>query len=168
MTKEKKNTFTIILFIIYMLLLIWIILFKLQFSLNNFDRVRGINLIPFQGSVIVNGVIKLDEIFYNIFVFVPLGIYTCMLKGKWPVKLKVLFAFCISLSFEVLQFIFAIGRTDITDLIGNTLGGIVGIGIYTLLFKLLKKHTIKVINILALIVTVCTISFIALLLIINR
>jgi len=167
MSKEKKNTLTIVLFMIYVLALIWIILLKLQFSFAELDRVRSINLIPLQGSVIINGIVSLNEIFDNIIVFIPFGIYINMLKNKWSFIQKVLPIISVSLTFEVLQFIFAIGRTDITDLLGNTLGGIIGIFIYAVLLKIFKNKTIKIINTVALISTVCALAFITLLLIAN-
>lgn len=167
MSKEKKNTLTIVLFMIYVLALIWIILLKLQFSFTEIDRVRSINLIPLQGSVIINGIVSLNEIFDNIIVFIPFGIYINMLKNKWSFIQKVLPIISVSLTFEVLQFIFAIGRTDITDLLGNTLGGIIGIFIYAVLLKIFKNKTIKIINTVALILTVCALALITLLLIAN-
>lgn len=30
-----------------------------------------------------NGSLRLREIVYNIFLFIPLGVYICMLKGEW-------------------------------------------------------------------------------------
>ena len=167
MSKEKKNTLTIVLFMIYVLALIWIILLKLQFSFTEIDRVRSINLIPLQGSVIINGIVSLNEIFDNVIVFIPFGIYINMLKNKWSFIQKVLPIISVSLTFEVLQFIFAIGRTDITDLLGNTLGGIIGIFIYVVLLKIFKNKTIKIINTVALILTVCALALITLLLIAN-
>jgi len=167
MSKEKKNTLTIVLFIIYVLALIWIILLKLQFSFTEIDRVRSINLIPLQGSVIINGIVSLNEIFDNIIVFIPFGIYINMLKNKWSFIQKVLPIISVSLTFEVLQFIFAIGRTDITDLLGNTLGGIIGIIIYAVLLRIFKNKTIKIINTVALILTVCALALITLLLVAN-
>jgi len=167
MSKEKKNTLTIVLFMIYVLALIWIILLKLQFSFTEIDRVRSINLIPLQGSVIINGIVSLNEIFDNIIVFIPFGIYINMLKNKWSFIQKVLPIISVSLTFEVLQFIFAIGRTDITDLLGNTLGGIIGIIIYAVLLRIFKNKTIKIINTVALILTVCALALITLLLVAN-
>ena len=79
----NSKKLTIGLFIIYIVALVWIILLKLQFSFASLDHFRGINLIPFAGSVIVNGKIELSEIFENIIIFIPFGIYICMLKPKW-------------------------------------------------------------------------------------
>jgi glycopeptide antibiotics resistance protein len=156
---KRNNTLTLILFIVYVLTLIWIILFKLHFSFAEMDRVRNINPIPFQGSAFIDA----NQI-YNTLFFIPFGIYISMLKNKWSFIIKVIIILGFSLSFEILQFIFAIGRTDITDLLCNTLGGITGIGIYELLFKILKSKTNKVMNIILLVLTVCILLFFALLL----
>lgn len=158
MKSKTRNTLAIALFVVYILLLIGIILFKLPFySPEVSDVVRVINLIPFQGSLDENGNLVLREIIQNILLFMPLGIYICMLKSNWPFMKKVLPVIGLTLSFEVIQFIFAMGRTDITDVLGNTLGGVIGIGIYALSRGIFKDKTVKVINILALVVTVCVV-----------
>lgn len=155
MKLQKQNTLTIVLFIVYILLLTGIILFKLPFYSEKIsDGIRVINLIPLQMSFDENGVILLREIIYNILLFIPLGIYIRMLKSEWPFKKKALTVIGLSLSFEVIQFIFAMGRTDVTDILDNTLGGIIGIGIGAILFKIFKNRTIKIMNMLALAVTV--------------
>ena len=53
MKSERK--ITIGLLVIYLLILAWIILLKLQFTFSALDHIREINLVPFGGSVIVNG-----------------------------------------------------------------------------------------------------------------
>ncbi|MEM5770203.1 MAG: VanZ family protein, partial [Bacillota bacterium] len=63
----------------------------------------------------------------------------------------------VSLLFELLQFLFAIGGADITDFIGNILGGVIGIGLYIVLSRILKEKTNKILNILALVGTICII-----------
>ena len=63
MKNEKK--ITVALLIVYLLVLSWIILFKLQFSFSALDHIREINLIPFGGSVIANGKVDFDEIINN-------------------------------------------------------------------------------------------------------
>ncbi|WP_242066115.1 VanZ family protein [Brevibacillus laterosporus] len=112
--ENKKLTF--VLFIIYVLALIWLVLFKLQFSFDQIDRVRVINMIPLNGSVF-------SEVYNNIRIFVPLGIYICMLKSKWSFMKKLLSIIGFTLAFETIQFVLAIGRSDITDILANTLGG---------------------------------------------
>lgn len=168
MKQGKRNTLTIVLLVIYLLVLTGIILFKLPFRYDEADRIREINLIPLMGSFDDNGVIRLSEIVGNILVFIPLGIYICMLKSKWPFVKKVLPIIGLTLAFEIIQYIFSIGRTDITDILGNTLGGITGIGIYALLFRIFKNRTIKVVNIFALASTICALLFFAFLFFISH
>lgn len=66
-----------------------------------------------------------------------------------------------------MQYVLAIGGSDITDLIGNTLGGVVGIGVFAVLYQLFGRKVIKVLNVLALIGTVAAVAFLALLVIAN-
>lgn len=157
MIKNKNNQvkLTFGLFIVYMSVLIWIILLKMQFSLNGLPHFRGLNMVPFAGSVIKNNQLDYNEISMNILIFIPFGLYLSMLKINWTFWKKVIPIAGVSLLFELLQFLFAIGGTDITDLIGNTLGGVVGIGLYIVFFKILKEKTNKILNILALIGTIC-------------
>ena len=167
MKDSRQHNLTKILFIGYILILVWILLFKMSFSIDELYKSRSINIIPFMGSVIVNGRIYISEIINNIIVFVPVGIYICMLKENWSILRKISVGFFISLGIEVLQFILAIGATDITDLIGNTLGGIIGIGVFYLFSKVFKNKTNNIINTLALIATILLLAFISILLIAN-
>jgi len=110
------------------------------------------------GSFDENGILGLREIADNIMLFIPFGIYISVLKSEWSLLKRVLSAAGLSLAFEVAQFIFALGRTDVTDLLGNTLGGVIGIGVYALALRILKERTFKAVNIIALILTVCVVS----------
>ena len=90
-----------------------------------------------------------------------------MLKQDWAITKKISVAFFISLAVEVLQFVLAIGATDITDLMGNTLGEVIGIGAFYLFIKVLKNKAINILNILASISTVGLVSLISILLLSN-
>lgn len=164
MENKKQRNLTMILFIVYFCILIWILLFKMSFSFEELYKSRSINIIPFSGSVIVNGKFYINEIINNILVFIPVGIYTCMLKQEWSILKKVSVAFFISLAIEVLQLILSIGATDITDLIGNTIGGIIGIGIFYLFTKIFKNKAINILNILASIATIVLVGLLYILL----
>jgi glycopeptide antibiotics resistance protein len=153
-TDTKNTKLTLVLFAVYVLLLTGIILFKLPFFSESLsDGIRVINLIPLGGSFDENGNLILWEMVNNILLFIPLGVYLCMLKGKMSFACKVLTIIGLTLSFEAIQFIFALGRSDITDILDNTLGGIIGIGVYAVLSKVLKDRTVKIVSILALAVT---------------
>ena len=164
--KETKQwLLTTCLLVVYLLILTWIIIFKMQFSIQGLDHLRNINLIPFHESVIVNNRIQFSEIYDNILVFVPFGLYVSMLKSNWSFLKKVAPIASVSLLYEVVQFIFAVGASDLTDLIGNTLGGIIGIAIYIVFRRSLKTDfkTNKILNIIALIGTICVAILLALL-----
>lgn len=165
---EKRNTLTFVLFAVYLLALTWLILFKLQFSIPVIKEGRVINLIPLLGSFDGSGVLRFSEIRVNILAFIPLGIYLCMLEDRWPFVKKVLAIAAFALAFEITQFIFAIGRADITDVISNTLGGMIGIGVYALLSKVLKGRTNQVVNVFAAVFTVLAVLLVALLLVSHR
>lgn len=161
MRKEQK--ITLVLLVIYLIILTWIILLKTQFSFSTLGHYRSVNLIPFAGSVVINGKVDLDEILNNFIVFIPVGLYLGMLMPKSSPLRKIAPIFGLSLLYEVIQFIFAIGASDITDLIMNTLGGAAGIFLVFLITKLLKEKTVKILNIAAIICTAAITAFIALL-----
>lgn len=91
-----------------------------------------------------------------------------MLKNAWPFGNKVFAIAALSLIFEITQFIFAIGRADITDVLSNTLGGIIGIGIYALLSKALKGRTNTVVNTLAAVFTILAVLLVVSLMLNHR
>ncbi|MGO1043636.1 VanZ family protein [Clostridioides difficile] len=167
--KSRQYNITKGLLIVYIIVMTWIILFKMQLDISLLKNMnlRNINLIPFADSLIVNGRVDISEIILNIAVFVPFGVYLCMLKEDWSFIKKVAPIFGVSLAFETLQYIFAIGASDITDLIGNTLGGVIGIIIFELLSKIFKNKTKMIINVLALIGTILVIGFLGLIIIVN-
>lgn len=164
-----KNKLTTILFGIYVIILSWIIVFKMQFSFDTLPYIRSINLIPFAESVIVNGKIYISEIIDNLIVFIPVGLYIGMLGKEDKFYKKIIPIFLLTLIFESLQYILHIGATDITDIIMNTLGGIVGIIIINVLYKLFKNNekVDKVLNILATICTVLVIGLMIILIVVN-
>ena len=163
--KSKKVTFGLLIF--YIMALAWIVLFKFQSSLGQLDHFRGVTLIPFAGSVIVNGKIDFSEIIQNGLAFVPFGILISSLwKGK-TVLTKIAPVLGVSLIFEILQFILAVGASDITDLIMNTLGGIVGIGIYFIFSKIFKSKCDKIINIISLCCAILLFLFLAFVIVSN-
>jgi glycopeptide antibiotics resistance protein len=143
---------TIAMFAAYMLLLTAVIIFKLPFySADLTEGGRAINLIPFGGSFNENGKFLTDVVAYNVLFFVPFGIYISMLKNEWSFVKKALSIFGLTLAYEITQFIFAIGRTDI---ICNSAGGLIGIAVYAMLFKVFKYKTNRIITILAVVATI--------------
>lgn len=163
--KSKKVTLGLLIF--YLIALIWIIIFKLQFSFENLPHIRNINLIPFGESVIVNGKMDISEIIQNALVFIPLGLFVHVLWEQKSFLKQFVPIICTTLLFEVIQFIFAIGATDITDIITNSLGGIIGIIIAIAISKMTRNNWVKLINIISLIGAITLTLFIAVLLFTN-
>ena len=132
--------YTKIIFILYCIILVWIVLFKLSLSLGNisalFGMGRSVNLIPFYYPVETG--FHAREVLLNGIIFVPFGLLLCMLDAGF--KKASLIALSVSAALEVCQFALAFGACDVTDLITNTLGAIVGAGVYLLLRKMCKNR----------------------------
>ena len=116
-------------FVLYFFLLTWIIVFKFRLDITTLRYLRSINLIPFKEN-------ELKEIFINIFLFIPYGMYLGELTEKKSLTVGMIIL--TSFIFELLQYILHIGISDITDIMMNTLGGIIGI-----LFISILKHKIS-------------------------
>lgn len=101
--KEKLNYTVSILFLVYLALLIWIILFKLQFSILDLDQVREINLIPFYYEHEVT--FHATEVLENVLIFMPFGIYLCLLFPKGRFSVKLLLISMVSLLLEICQYV---------------------------------------------------------------
>lgn len=157
------NRITKILLIIYLIVLCWILLFKLGVQFSYMEK-RSVNFIPFK-DFFLHGAIDTAEALLNVIIFVPLGIYTGVLFKRWALKNKLFFFFFNSLVFEGLEFLLKIGMFDITDIITNTVGGIAGLMIFEIIEKFVKDRdkTQRLINILALIATAVTILLLVLL-----
>ncbi|WP_443255853.1 VanZ family protein [Streptococcus sp. S784/96/1] len=88
----------------------------------------------------VNGEIVFTELLFNVIAFTPFG--SC-----FPLIWKVIgLGFMMSSSYEMLQYILTIGMADVTDLLMNTLGVVVGIGILILMRKCFPNHVQLVVN----------------------
>jgi len=50
------------------------------------------------------------------------------------------------LLFEIIQYVYSIGASDITDLITNTIGGLCGMVLFGILGKVTTKYRMTIIN----------------------
>jgi glycopeptide antibiotics resistance protein len=144
----KKLTNT--LFIIYLVALLWILVFKLGVQFSYMGK-RRINLIPFNELLVLKGKVDFVEMILNAVIFVPLGIYIGVLFKRWTYGKKIFLLFIISLLIEGLQFILKVGAFDTTDIITNSLGGIIGLLIFKAIEKAFKNNfkAQKFVNIIA-------------------
>ena len=77
------------------------------------------------------------EVFWNLVLFVPIGILLMIIltvKRKWLIT--VVFGLLLSSCIEVVQLIFHRGLFEFDDIFHNTLGTVIGIAIYIIVFKL--------------------------------
>ena len=150
---EKKSKALLVVFGIYLALLVWCILFKFALRPEEIPHLRGINLIPYAASVVVNGKVQISEIIENMLVFLPFGLCISAFYPDSEIQNRILLASGLSLFFEVTQYIFAIGASDITDVV-------IGILLYLGMKKIWKEKTGKIITILG---AVLEVLFLALL-----
>lgn len=162
-----------ILFVGYIVILIWILLFKFSTSFSDLvaqfnNQPRNINLIPFNESVSLNQKVDFSEIINNIIIFIPFGGLLSIVNKKASLLTKIVIIFLFSFGIESAQFILGLGATDVTDILTNTLGGIVGLLIYQLLKIFFKEDKLDkiLISVGTVIFIFCT-AFVLFLLFIN-
>lgn len=147
------------LFIIYIIALFKIILFKeipLTDIFKSYRKMRSINLIPFKSIfefIAISGqgdaFTSVANVLGNLIVFVPLGyLVPSIFKRCSKIINVVVVTAGLSLSFEVCQYVLGIGSSDIDDVILNTLGGLIGYAIYFCLKKIFHKINIQNISII--------------------
>jgi len=156
----KSIQLTLALFATYLIALYWIIVLKFNISAYHAGIKRSFNWIPFR-EALRYGKMDLPEIILNIFIFVPFGLFVSVVLEQWSFGKKVILFFSISFFFEVSQYILRVGAFDVTDLINNTLGGIIGLMIYSGLQKAFNSRfkAQKIINILTIIGPIAIFSF---------
>lgn len=73
------------------------------------------------------------NIFLNYLMFVPIGFLLPIgMRHFEKCGWTVLFAFCFSLTIEIIQYVSKRGMFELDDLLGNTLGALIGFGLYRL------------------------------------
>lgn len=134
---------------IYVIFLLRITFFK-QVTLNNlFSAIgaseRTISIIPFQSiydMAVSNASIGriIENVLGNIVLFIPFGILFPIISNKKH-KEVLCAAIIFSLLIEITQFLFALGSTDVDDLIFNVLGAYIGYFVSDKISKQFKSYT---------------------------
>ncbi|GAA4155016.1 VanZ family protein [Leifsonia shinshuensis] len=94
---------------------------------------RSLNLIPF--ASIANYLVgpanvqrfAFANIAGNILAFVPLGAYVLYLRRRARIGSTMLIVAAASVTVEILQWVFAVGTSDVDDVILNCVGGLLGV-----------------------------------------
>lgn len=127
------KAFSRTLFAAYLLILLWLVLFKFSydpFAVPRDFQTRSLNLIPFTRA-------HRSEMISNLVAFIPFGVMLGVNFKHVLCRYKIIAIFAFSLAVEIIQYALAIGVADITDIIMNTLGGFIGLAVYVGL----GKHT---------------------------
>lgn len=154
MERERINSFgnkkiTEFFFGVYLVMLTWGILFKLKLNFSDLPKVHQIVIKPHCLNIAslktISDLTK-NDVTLNIMAFVPFGMYMGAVKDNLHTVKCILIMCVTSVIYEACQYAFSIGCCDINDVINNTLGGIVGMLIYMIASKILKKYTNIVFN----------------------
>lgn len=147
---KRARVFVNIVFILYIFCLLRIVLFKrvtlielFKYGINPQNRL--LYLKPFAGVVdMFNGVYSFFSVFQNyvgnLVLFIPLGIIINYFSKKTSYKRSLLYGILLSISFEIIQYIFAIGTSDINDVIMNSSGAVLGCFIYKIILDKSKNR----------------------------
>lgn len=166
MSKHSDRTrLTYIVFGIYCVLLAWLVLFKFATNVADIPHMRNLNLVPFADPSVVNGAVSVDEIMYNLLVFIPFGMYMHLFLKQRHWALQMLPALLLSVLFELTQYVFAIGGTDITDVLMNTSGGIIGVALSALCMRHFPSGFEKVLNYIGLVIELLFIALLSVVLV---
>ena len=129
------------LFVVYLVLLVWTVLWKLDVPWVGGDT--AIKLVPFVPTGEA-GPSAPAEVVVNLVLFIPFGVYLGVLapaRRWWTAAVAVAGT---SLVLEVAQYVLAVGRSDTTDVIVNTGGGLAGLGLLALARRRLGARTATV------------------------
>ncbi|MFH5880287.1 VanZ family protein [Arthrobacter sp. NA-172] len=108
---------------------------------------RSINLIPFATIAEYafshspgTARVAFANVVGNILIFIPLGVYASWLRHRaaWLAMLTVA---SVSVAVEIIQGVFAVGASDIDDVILNCVGGLIGILAFWLLSAILRERS---------------------------
>ncbi len=103
-------------------------------------RAQPIPLSSYRSYLMTSNIRELWGIILNVLMFVPLSFLTAqLLREHRPVRFALLCSILLTLTIEALQYVTRTGTFEVDDLIHNTLGALIGIGIW-LLFRRLKRR----------------------------
>jgi glycopeptide antibiotics resistance protein len=161
LSSPARTSLLPLLFAVYLGLLAWTVLWKLHAPFIGGDWMRAVKLVPFAAAEGF-GPSAPFEVAMNLVVFVPFGLYLGVLAPRmWFRRATTLIA-ATSLLFEVLQYLMALGSSDVTDVVVNTAGGLVGIGLATLARRAWRARAAAVLTLPCLIGTLLIVPAVAL------
>lgn len=120
---------------LYVLVLVWVVLLKIHTGdLGDLVGRRSVNLVPLGGTA--SGGLGSRELAVNVLAFVPLGVLVYLAARRRRLARMLLVVVGVSVVFEIVQYVAGIGASDVTDVLTNTAGGLVGLGVAWLALRL--------------------------------
>ena len=152
----------VVLFVVYLVLLAWAVLWKLDAPYIGEAALlpRPLKLIPFLPSAEAGGSAPI-EIVANFLLFVPFGVYLGLLAPTWRWLKWTGMLVGASFVLETTQHLLSVGSFDTTDIIVNTAGGLAGLGLLALARRRLHARTVVVMTRVCLIGTVVSLLTVA-------
>lgn len=129
---SRTHSLLVVLFVVYLVLLAWVVLWKLEVPFIGMGDLRHIKLVPFAANGIYDASSPL-EVVANIVLFLPFGAYSALLRPAQPLWKHAGTIASASLLLEVGQYLLRTGSSDITDIIANTIGGLTGVLVIALI-----------------------------------
>lgn len=126
--ERRRRGLLAVLFVVYLALLVWVVMWKLEWPSVG-GGVRNVRLTPFVEASNGDGASQSMEVWGNLLLFVPLGVYLSLLAPTWSRWRLTILAASLSAGLEIAQYVLAVGRTDITDVIVNAAGAVVRMGL---------------------------------------
>lgn len=162
---DRKTFYDIsrLLFISYIIIFIWIVIFKCSLvddlkithqtisKLSFYERILNPSEIE---SLIYR--IQIGEYFHrsilepllNIVIFVPIGLYITFFQKEKSILNTFLVSLAMSLSIELIQLATMIGGFSFLDLITNVIGGVIGYSAYRIIYR---EKRIRILNIISIV-----------------
>lgn len=130
----------------YILLIVWLYYTSQYTVWGRSGRTREYSLIPFHQLYVIlryHSHSLLKSAWMNMVLFIPMGTLVAeVFPEKWSDRKRVanvlVCGAVISITIEALQGIFALGLVETDDVMCNTIGALVGYGIYCIKNKILK------------------------------
>ena len=136
--KKKIQWGTVVFLILYLVVLVYVCLLSEVYGRTEMQNIYHYNLIPFREIMrfytyreLVGMEAFVLNLFGNVIAFVPFGFMMPILKMKYRYSKRVIgMTFFLSLTVECFQLLTRVGSFDVDDLILNTLGGVLGFGMF--------------------------------------
>lgn len=145
--RKRRRLVAGLLFVLYFIILFYFLFFSEEMGRTYGERDYHYNLVPLKEigrfikyRKILGAEAVLLNIVGNIAAFLPFGAFLPIFSKRCQnLFCTVFYSFELSLLVELLQLVFKVGTFDVDDLLLNTIGGMLGFLIYTLVIHVWRK-----------------------------